>query len=69
MAEAITRLVVKIGGKWFLERDPFDIGSGGCYYTEPYMPRFNSAEEALEHDFMNLMGDMKRAASGVYADA
>ena len=39
MAEVIRKLVVKIGGKWFLERDPFDIGSGGCYYTEPYMPR------------------------------
>ena len=63
MAEVIRKLVVKIGGKWFLERDPFDIGSGGCYYTEPSMPSFNSVEEAIEHAFANLISDLDRAVA------
>ena len=69
MSETIKRFVVRFGGKWFVERDPFDIGSGGCYYQTPYTPRFASADKALECDFLNLTGDMKRAAVGVYANA
>ena len=69
MAEKIKRFIIGLGGRWFIERDPFDIGPGECYYTKPYAPRFDSAERALRHDFMNLMGDMKRAATGVYANA
>ena len=69
MAEAIRNFVARFGGRWFIERDPFDIGPGGRYYSEEYTPRFASADKALEHDFINLMGDLKRAAAGVYANA
>lgn len=69
MSEEIKKLVIRIGGDWFLERDPFDIGSGGCYYREPYAPNFASAEDALRRDEEVLYADLRRAGERTYAHA
>jgi len=69
MAETIRRIIVGIGGSWFLERDPFDFGPGGCYYQKSPVLRFGSADEALHHDADALYVDLQRVGRKVYDNA